>query len=82
MSMNYILIKINTSVYPVHNAPVAPPPPLLTSLATVVVNALRSCWPDIIQKKKDKKKNKYVALDFFAHFLFFIFYFVSSFLLI
>jgi hypothetical protein len=67
------------------------------------VNAPRSCWPDVIQKKKDKKRSKYVALDFFektnpknkdkkrskyvaldfsAHFLFFIFYFVSSFLLI
>jgi hypothetical protein len=33
-------------------------------------------------KKKDKKRSKYVALDFSAHFLFFIFYFVSSFLLI
>jgi hypothetical protein len=28
------------------------------------VNAPRSCWPDVIQKKKDKKKSKYVALDF------------------
>jgi hypothetical protein len=28
------------------------------------VNAPRSCWQDIIQKKKDKKKSKYVALDF------------------
>jgi hypothetical protein len=69
-------------VYPVHNAPVPPPPLLLTSPATVVVNAPRSCWPDVIQKKKDKKRSKYVALDFSAHFLFFIFYFVSSFLLI
>jgi len=34
------------------------------------------------KKKKDKKRSKYVALDFSAHFLFFIFYFVSSFLLI
>jgi hypothetical protein len=31
---------------------------------TVVVNAPRSCWPDVIQKKKDKKRSKYVALDF------------------
>jgi hypothetical protein len=29
-----------------------------------------------------KKRNKYVALDFSADFLIFIFYFVSSFLLI
>jgi hypothetical protein len=65
---------IYTSVYPVHNAPVAPPPPLLTSPATVVVNVPWSCWPDVIQKN--------IALDFSAHFLFFIFYFVSSFLLI
>ncbi len=80
-----------TSGNPVHNAPVPPPPPLLTSdrkqplllhSCTVVVNAPRSCWPDVIPKKKDKKRSKYVALDFFAHFLFFIFYFVSSFLLI
>jgi len=28
------------------------------------VNAPQSCWPDIIPKKKDKKKSKYVALDF------------------
>jgi hypothetical protein len=56
---------IITNVYPVHNAPVAPPPPLLTSPATVVLNAPRSCWPDVIQKKKDKKRSKYVALDFF-----------------
>ncbi len=41
-----------TSVYPVHNAPV----PLLTSPATVVVNDPRSCWPDVIQKKKIKKE--------------------------
>jgi hypothetical protein len=34
------------------------------SSCTVVVNAPQSCWPDIIQKKKDKKKSKYVALDF------------------
>jgi len=34
------------------------------SSCTVVVNAPRSCWQDIIQKKKDKKKSKYVALDF------------------
>jgi len=34
------------------------------SSCTVVVNAPRSCWPDVIQKKKDKKRSKYVALDF------------------
>jgi hypothetical protein len=28
------------------------------------VNAPRSCWPDIIPKKKDKKRSKYIALDF------------------
>jgi hypothetical protein len=57
------------------------------------VNAPRSCWLDVIQKKrkkqirslrffrkkkskkKDKKRSKYVALDFSAHFLFFIFLF-------
>jgi hypothetical protein len=32
--------------------------------------------------RKKKKKSKYIALDFSADFLFFIFYFVSSFLLI
>jgi hypothetical protein len=70
--------------------PCLPPPPghylLWTesnlSSSTIIVNAPRSCWPDVIQKKKDKKRSKYVALDFSAHFLFFIFYFVSSFLLI
>jgi hypothetical protein len=49
-----------------------PPPPrrylLRTgsnlSSCTVVVNAPRSCWPDVIQKKNDKKKSKYVALYF------------------
>jgi len=76
-----------TSVYPVHNAPVPPPCYLLwtgsnLSSCTVVVNAPRSCWPDMIQQKKDKKRSKYVTLDFSAHLLFFIFYFVSSFLLI
>jgi hypothetical protein len=44
------------------------------------------CSPELLArrhpKKKDKKRSKYVALDFSAHFLFFIFYFVSSFLLI
>jgi hypothetical protein len=57
----------------VHNAPVPPPPHrylLRTesnlSSCTVVVNAPQSCWPDVIQKKKKiKKRNKYVALDFF-----------------
>jgi len=34
------------------------------SSCTVVVNAPRSCWLDVIQKKKDKKRSKYVALDF------------------
>jgi hypothetical protein len=38
------------------------------------VNAPLSCWPDVIPKKKDKKRSKYVALDFSAHFL--IFYFL------
>jgi hypothetical protein len=52
------------------------------SSCTVVVNAPWNCWPDVIQKKKDKKRSKNVALDFSADFLFFIFYFVSSFLLI
>jgi hypothetical protein len=28
------------------------------------MNAPRSYWPDVNQKKKDKKKSKYVALDF------------------
>jgi hypothetical protein len=28
------------------------------------VNAPQSYWPDVIQKKKDKKRSKYVALDF------------------
>jgi hypothetical protein len=58
-------------VNPVHNAPVAPPPCrylLRTgsnlSSCTVVVNAPRSYWPDVIQKKKDKKRSKYLALDF------------------
>jgi uncharacterized protein YktB (UPF0637 family) len=41
------------------------------------VNAPRSCWPDVIQKKKDKKRSKYVALDFSAHFLFCFFIFVN-----
>ncbi len=40
-----------TSVNPVHNA-------------TVVVNATRRGWPDVNKKKKDKKRSKYVALDF------------------
>jgi len=48
----------------------------------VVVNAPWSCWPDVIQKEKDKKRNKYVALDFSADYLLFIIYFFSSFLLI
>jgi uncharacterized protein YktB (UPF0637 family) len=41
------------------------------------VNAPRSCWLDVIQKKKDKKRSKYVALDFSAHFLFCFFIFVN-----
>jgi len=28
------------------------------------VNASWSCWLDVIPKKKDKKRSKYVALDF------------------
>jgi len=58
------------SVNPVHNAPVPPPRRYLLrtrsnlSSCTIVVNAPRSCWPDVIQKKKDKKRSKYVALDF------------------
>ncbi len=86
---NTPIVLIITSVNPVHNAPVPPPPPrylLWTgsnlSSCTVVVNAPRSCWPNVIQKKKDKKRSKYVALDFSAHYLLFIIYFVSSFLLI
>jgi hypothetical protein len=57
-------------VNPVHNAPVALACRYLLrtgsnlSSCTVVVNAPRSCWPDVIQKKKDKKRNKYLALDF------------------
>jgi hypothetical protein len=39
------------------------------------MNAPQSYWPDVIQKKKDKKRSKYVALDFFTHFLFFIYLF-------
>jgi uncharacterized protein YktB (UPF0637 family) len=41
------------------------------------VNAPRSCWPNVIQKKKDKKRSKYVTLDFSAHFLFCFFIFVN-----
>ncbi len=63
-----------------HPWPPPPPRPYLLLLQRLFVNAPRSCWPDVIQKKKDKKRSKYVALDFSAHFLFF--YFVSSFLLI
>ncbi len=62
-----------------HNAPVPPPPRrylLRTgsnlSSYTVVVNVPRSCWPDVIQKKKKKNRSKYVALDFSAHFYFFL----------
>jgi hypothetical protein len=47
------------------------------SSCTVVVNAPQSYWPDVIQKKNDKKRSKYVALDFFCPF--FIFYFLLCF---
>jgi hypothetical protein len=68
---------------------VGPPPPpprrylLRTgsnlSSCTVVVNVPQSCWPDVIQKKKDKKRSKYVALDFSAHYLLFIIYYLFCF---
>jgi hypothetical protein len=69
-------------------APAPPPPPLLTldRKQPLLLHGCCECSPELLArshpKKKDKKKSKYVALDFSAHFLFFIFYFVSSFLLI
>jgi len=49
------------------------------SSCTVVVNAPRSYWPNVIQKKKDKKISKYVALDFSTHFLFYFLIFFLHF---
>jgi hypothetical protein len=99
-----ILLKETKILQDIITCALPPPPYLLPtgsnlSSCRVVVNAPRS----VIQKKKDKKRSKYVALDFSektnpknknkkrskyvaldfsAHFLFFIFYFVSSSLLI
>jgi hypothetical protein len=41
------------------------------------VNAPRICWLDVIQKIKNKKRSKYVALDFSTHFLFCFLIFVN-----
>jgi len=49
-------------VNPVHNA-LVPPPPAVTYFGPEATSP-QSCWLDIIQKKKDKKRSKYVALDF------------------
>jgi len=39
-------------------------PPLAVTYFGPEATSPQSCWPDIIQKKKDKKRSKYVALDF------------------
>jgi hypothetical protein len=69
--MRTLLASFETSVNPVHNAPVPPPRPLLASdrKQPLLLHGCCECSPELLarrhSKKKDKKRSKYIALDFF-----------------